>query len=178
MRDCSLALPQIRTCAINAYGSSRHGFVCRRAIRERYGNRGPRYGALALVPAHGSATRHPLPSPGSARPAFPQLTGTMRCSDILAPSRRASRCFAWRYLDVRLRFAPAGPERRIPAGREFVSRAPQPARRRGEVRTSQGSQATLVDLCRVLRPRPDRSPLALAERRYCPRAVHDEGFRG
>jgi hypothetical protein len=90
---CPPPLPQIRTCPIKASGSSRHGFVCRRAIRERDGNRGPRYDALALVPAHGSATRHPLPSPGSARPAFPWLAGTMRCSDVLAPSRRASWCF-------------------------------------------------------------------------------------
>src|SRR4051812_6748005 len=27
-RDYSLALPQIRTCAINAYGSSSHGLAC------------------------------------------------------------------------------------------------------------------------------------------------------
>ena len=112
------------------------------------------------MPAHGSATRHPLPSPGSARPAFPQLNGTMRCSNVLPPSRRASWCFAWRYLDVRLRFGSRWSRCRIPAGREFVIRAPQPDLRRGEVRTSQGSQATLVDLCRVLRPRPDRTHLA------------------
>jgi len=177
-RDYSLALPQIRTCPIKAYGSSRHGFVCRRAIRERYGNRCPRVKALALVPAHGSATRHPLPSPGSARPAFPRLTGTMRCSDVLAPSRRASWCFAWRYRDGRLGFAPAGPVRRVPASREFVIRAPLPEMRRGEVRTSQGSQATLLDLCRVLRPRPDRTSLALMERRCCPRSVNNEGSSG
>jgi len=35
-----------------------------------------------------------------------------------------------------------------------------------------------VDLCRVLRPRPDRTPLALTVCRCCPRAVKNEDSRG
>jgi len=35
----------------------------------------------------------------------------MERSDSLTPSRRASLCLAWRYHDVRLCFAPAGPAR-------------------------------------------------------------------
>jgi len=35
----------------------------------------------------------------------------MERSDSLPPSRRASLCLAWRYHDVRLCFAPAGPAR-------------------------------------------------------------------
>ena len=84
----------------------------------------------------------------------------MRCSDVLAPSRRASFGFAWRYHDVRLRFAHAGPVRRILASREFVSRAPLPAMRRGEVRTSQvprqplWTYAVFFDPGRTGRPSP------------------------
>src|SRR5207237_4839561 len=71
----ALVLAQIRTCPIKASGSSRNGFVCRRAIHERYGNRGPRYKALALVPAHGSATRQPFPCPAPATGTAAQQCG-------------------------------------------------------------------------------------------------------
>src|SRR5258708_11766678 len=47
----------------------------------------------------------------AARFPFPDLRGTMRRSDSLTPSRRASLCFAWRYHDERRYFAPSGPER-------------------------------------------------------------------
>jgi hypothetical protein len=63
------------------------------------------------LPTISSTTRHPLPSTGSPRPGFPCFHGTMKCSDSLAPSRRTSFWFAWRYHDERRCFAPAGPER-------------------------------------------------------------------
>jgi len=40
-------------------------------------------GGLNLVPPTGSASRHPLPSTGFSRTAFPGFTGTMRCSESL-----------------------------------------------------------------------------------------------
>jgi hypothetical protein len=47
--------------------------------------------------------------------------------------------------------------------------------RGGVYRVSQGSQATLVDLCHVLRPRRDWSPLALAGHQRGPRSDKAEG---
>jgi hypothetical protein len=67
--------------------------------------------APAMFPPNSSAARRPLPSTGFPRVGFPSFHGTMERSDSLPPSRRASLCFAWRYRDVRLCFAPAGPER-------------------------------------------------------------------
>ena len=71
----------------------------------------PGFDAPAMFPSNGSTTRRPLPSAGSPQVGFPDLTGTMERSDSLPLSRRAWLCFAWRYHDVRLHFAPAGPAR-------------------------------------------------------------------
>jgi hypothetical protein len=67
---------------------------------------------------------------------FPWLPGTTRRSDSLAPFRRASLCFAWRYHDVRLYFAPTGPAR-ITGRPGLGNPAPPPEWRRGEDRASQ-----------------------------------------
>src|SRR5262245_27929043 len=64
-----------------------------------------------MFPPNGSAARRPLLSTGSPRVGFPGLDDTMERSDSLPPSRRAWLCFAGRYHDGRLCFAPAGPAR-------------------------------------------------------------------
>src|SRR5208283_2885735 len=75
-----------------------------------------------MFPSNESITWHPLPSPGSSREKFPCFSGTMECTDVLRPSRRASlpslgatRCCA-------CGFAPCGPGRPT-AGPGFVHRS-------------------------------------------------------
>ncbi len=100
----------------------------------------------------------------------------MRRSDSLRPSPRAS-------LLLRLAVPPRAPVFVTPlrpdAGlRPGALRTGNPHARcyRGGVyRVSQGSQGPLRDLCRVLRPRRDRTPLARAGRRRGPRADKAEG---
>ena len=99
-------LPQIRTCAISAYGSSSHGFTyatahkvpprtrSRRrsrncaaysaslAIRRSLVDTGSGSKAPVMFPSNGSTTRRPLPSPGSPRVRFSWFHGTMRRSDF------------------------------------------------------------------------------------------------
>jgi len=53
------------------------------------------------LPSNDSATWRLLPSTGSRRVQFAGFHGTMRHSDSLPPSRRASLCFAWRYHALR-----------------------------------------------------------------------------
>jgi len=53
--------------------------------------------ASGMFPSNDTVTRHLLPSAGSRRARFPEFDGTMKCSDFLRPSRRASLSFAWRY---------------------------------------------------------------------------------
>jgi hypothetical protein len=110
-RSCLLGLPQIRACPIKAHGSSRSGLTSRHAIRWSYVDSRSRLDVLGLLPTIDSTTRRLLPSTGSPRLGFPAFPGTMRRSDSLAPSRRASLSFAWRYHNVRRYFALAGPER-------------------------------------------------------------------
>jgi hypothetical protein len=74
-------------------------------------------------------------------------------------------------------FAPNGPERTT-VGQGLVFRYPQPDHARGEVQGVPSSWGILVCLCPVLRPRSDRTLLAQAERRCCPRDVQDEGSGG
>src|SRR5208283_3889903 len=78
--------------------------------------------APGMFPSNESITWHPLPSPGSSREKFPCFSGTMECTDVLRPSRRASlpslgatRCCA-------CGFAPCGPGRPT-AGPGFVHRS-------------------------------------------------------
>jgi len=97
-----LGLPQIRTCPIKASGSSAPGWAGRRlhprrgpstirsAFQPSCGDRVLGPSRPALVPQAGPSSRHPLPSTGSGRIPLPCFTGTMRCSDLLRPSRRAS----------------------------------------------------------------------------------------
>jgi hypothetical protein len=89
-----------------------------------------------MFPSNGSATRRLLPSPGSPRVGFAGFRGTMRRSDSLPPSRRASLCFAWRYHEVRRWFAPAGPARATDRP-GLGDPVPRPDMARGERRASQ-----------------------------------------
>jgi hypothetical protein len=74
-RDCSLALPQIRTHR-SGRAQLRHpvrlvmASLSRFAIRERYVDPCPRYDARGGWPAHESITNISLPSPGSPRSRF------------------------------------------------------------------------------------------------------------
>ena len=175
--DCSPGLPQIRTCPIKASGSSRHGFTSRLAIGERYVYPRSRCRVLGGCPAHKSMTNISLPSPGSPRSRFPCFTGTMKMCDSLPASRRASLCFAWRYHALRLSLRSRSPERTT-ASLGLVSGIPLPESARGKDQGVPSSWGILVCLCRVLRPRPDRTPLAMAVYRCCPRAVKNEGSCG
>src|SRR5437870_1558274 len=53
----------------------------------------------------------PFPPPGPRRLGSPTSTVLWSAPIPCPPSRRAWLCFAWRYHDVRLSFAPAGPAR-------------------------------------------------------------------
>jgi hypothetical protein len=95
-------LPQIRTCATHASGSSRSGFANRCAIRC-----GSVYEFVGFddpypFPRSGSAPRQPLPSPGSGRLPFPCFSGTMSHSDALPPILPHFVSFAWQYHPARL----------------------------------------------------------------------------
>jgi len=109
------------------------------------------------------------------RGEFPSFNGTTALSDSLCPSRRASLPSLGDTLRCACRFAPVGPERRPrawgsapgPHGREVV--------RMEAVQGLPGFWTTLVQLRPVLRPRPERTPLARTVCRCCPRAVKNEG---
>ena len=60
-------------------------FTSRRAIRGLSGDSRLRLRVLGLVPTSSSATRHPLPSPGSAQLTFPCFNGTMGTLRLLQP---------------------------------------------------------------------------------------------
>jgi len=167
-------LPQIRTCPIEASGSSRHGFTSRFAICERYVDPRPRYKAPDGWPAHKSMTNISLPSPGSPRSRFPCFNGTMKMCDSLRPSRRASLCFAWQYQVLRLWFAPCGPGRKT-AGLGFAIRSPFRQIAPGDDQGLPSSWGAFVCLCHVLLPRRDRTHQAIAVCRRGPRAVQAEG---
>ena len=88
--DYSPGLPQIRTCAINASGSSVMESQIRFASRECFVNPKSWYDAPAGCPTHDSMTAISLPSTGSPRFRFPGFLGTTKMCDFLPPSRRAS----------------------------------------------------------------------------------------
>ena len=130
-----------------------------------------------MFPSNGSATRRLLPSTGSPRVGFAGFHGTMRRSDSLPPFRRASLCFAWRYHDVRLYFAPPGPAR-VTGGPGVDNPVPD----RDRIVESTGRPKFLGDPdvpmpCSPTPAGPD-TPLALTVCRCCPRCVKDEGSRG
>lgn len=112
-----------------------------------------------MFPSSKSATRRRLPSTGSPRVGFAGFPGTMQRSDSLAPSRRASLSFAWRYRDGRRCFAPTGPAR-LTSRPGLGGPVPLPEVHRGEHRASQvpgGSCcafAVFSDPGRIERPSP------------------------
>jgi hypothetical protein len=93
-------LPQIRTCALNAYGSSQRGFATAIRCRRVYGL--PGFGAPDPFPFNGSTLRYLLSSPGSLWDRFPWFHGSMKYSDSLPPVSPRFVSFAWRYHAVRL----------------------------------------------------------------------------
>jgi hypothetical protein len=144
--------------------------TCRRYVHSTRGSESPTCRPPA-VPWRGA----PFPRQGPRRTGSPTAYGTMRRSDSLRPSRFAPCWFARRYHPVRL-FSSlrSGP---TPAcGQELCGlAAPTPANSEAEsLRVSQGSQATLLHLCPVLRPRRDRTHLAVAVCRRGSRADKNE----
>ena len=127
------------------------------------------------MPAVGSATRRPLPSVGSPQAGFPypqQYYGALRRPATVPPRFVA---FAWRYHPVRLCSSlRAGP---TPAwGQElWVRQLPRRTVARWSPQGLPGSQATLMHLCPVLRPRQDRTRLAHTACRHGPRSDNAEG---
>jgi hypothetical protein len=149
--------------------------LSRFAIRGRYVDPQPGCKAPVGWPTHDSLTSRPLPSPGSPRYRFPCFQGTMERCDSLGPFHRASLSFAWRYHASRLSF------------RSLRSRTPNrgpgvrhPVPTTGMIRMEAiqglpGFWTTLMQLRPVLRPRPERTPLAVTVCRCCPRGVKNEG---
>ena len=123
--SCLPGLPQIRTCPIQASGSSRHGFTSRFAMRGRYVNPQPGYKAPDGCPTHDSMASIPLPSSGFPRYRFPFVNGTMGMCDFLRPFRRASFSFVWQYHAWRLSVRSCRPKHQT-AGQGCVIRSPQP----------------------------------------------------
>ena len=89
-RDYSLELPQIRTCALNASGSSRCGIAVPHTTRWFRGDTLVRHGVLGVVPTPPSTTRHPLRSTGSGRavPPLQHYYGVLRPPDSLLAALR------------------------------------------------------------------------------------------
>ena len=120
---CPPPLPQIRTCAINASGSSGHGLAC--AVLPG-GVTGTRY--RALCPGRGARRRTRVPAPPSLHgvPAqrFPRFRGTMRHSDSLtAVSANSLGGVAGRY-PPRACLRLSHSARRRPGARGFTVRQP------------------------------------------------------
>jgi hypothetical protein len=99
----------------------------------------------------------------------------MERSDSLPPSRHASLSFAWRYHNGRRCFAPVDPERVI--DRPGLGSPVPPSRKETSWRVQgvPGSQATLMHLRPALRPRRDRTRLALTACRRGPRSDKTDG---
>ena len=129
-----------------------------------------------MFPPNGSATRRPLPSAGSPRVGFPDLFGTIERSDSLwtlsprfvcaslgdtTPCRLSSLCSGPTHSAWGL--GPSGLD--VPEC-QFFEVGPQGV---------PSSRGTWWCLCRVLRPRRDRTHQALAVCRHGPRADKTEG---
>jgi len=89
--------PQIRTCALNASGSSRRGFAVPHTIRRFRGDTLARHGVLGVVPTpvHDMA---PPSLPGVREGPFPRFNATMGHCDFLTVFSPRFVSFAWRYL--------------------------------------------------------------------------------
>jgi hypothetical protein len=148
----------VRTCPIKASGSSRHGFARRTAIRERYGHRKPGLKVPDRFPARGSATRRPLPSPGSRRLQFPEFGGTMGRSDSLRTVTTACPCRSpvVTPAGASVFVSPLKPDAGLRPGAFWV-RPPPSSRSPGELQGVPSSWGTLMCLRPVLRPRRDRA---------------------
>ena len=132
------------------------------------------YGDLGRFPANGSVARHSLPSTGSPRSECPGVSGTMKCSDVLRPSRRASLPSLGATMRCVGRFAPIGPARTT-VGRGFVIRSPLPDffawRRSGPPRFLENPGVLMP--C-SLTPAGPNAP-GHTVRRHGPRSQNDEG---
>jgi hypothetical protein len=131
-----------------------------------------------MFPPSESVIRHPLPSLGSRRWRFSDFHGTTRCSESLR-TVTAGFLVVDLPLPLPLRLCFVSPFRSDADQRARDVRV-RPSLRRFRVE-SQGvpsSWRTLVCLCPVLRPRPDRARLALTACRCCPRSVQYEGSSG
>jgi hypothetical protein len=144
------------------------------AIRCCFVDTGSGFDAPALFPSNRSVTWHSLPSPGPGRLPFPRFGGTMECSDVLRPWRRAPLPSLGATRRCGCRFAPCGPARQPRAGGSS-SGPPYRLLSPGDDQDLPGSWGTLVSLCRVLRPRQDRRHQACTVCRRGPRYVHNEG---
>src|SRR5271157_765137 len=120
-RDCSLELPQIRTCALNASGSSRWGIAVPHTTGWFRGDtlvrhRCPRRGSNSP-----STTWHPLRSTGSGR-AVPPLQHYYGALRLLAALLAALRFLRLAIPSFRPSFVPVGLGRRPRINLELVSR--------------------------------------------------------
>jgi len=95
-RDYSLELPQIRTCTLNASGSSRCGIAVPHTTRWFRGDTLMRHEALGVVPTPRPQRGTPFAPRGPGGP-FPRFNTTMgRCDSLPSISPRFV-SFAWRY---------------------------------------------------------------------------------
>jgi hypothetical protein len=159
-RGCPLGLPQIRTCPIKAYGSSRHGFTPGFAIRSRSGDRLPRLGVPDLSPDCGSVTRPPFPPPGPRLASSPTSAVLWKAPTPAAPSHRTL-VRARRYPLASGLSLPPPPDAAV-ACQEFRVRHPSGQRnQRGRTAGLSGCWGIRVSVRRVLGPRqdPDARPL-------------------
>jgi hypothetical protein len=100
-------LPQIRTCAFSAYGSSLHGFTSRLAIRGHFVDTVLEARSPRRVSCPRFRAKLPPSLPGSPRYRFPWIIGTMRRCDFLPALPPHFVAFAWRYHSVRLDSLPS-----------------------------------------------------------------------
>ena len=95
-RDYSLELPQIRTCALNASGSSRCGIAVPHTTGWFRGDTLMRHDVLGVVPTPRPQRGTPFAPRGPGGP-FPRFNTTMgRCDSLPSISPRFV-SFAWRY---------------------------------------------------------------------------------
>ena len=95
-RDCSLELPQIRTCTLNASGSSRCGIAVPHTTRSFRGDTLMRHGVLGVVPTPRPQRGTPFAPRGPEGP-FPRFITTMERCDSLPSLSPHFVSFAWRY---------------------------------------------------------------------------------
>ena len=95
-RDYSLELPQIRTCTLNASGSSRCGIAVPHTTRWFRGDTLMRHEVLGVVPTPRPQRGTPFAPRGPGGP-FPRFNTTMGRCDSLPPFSPHFVSFAWRY---------------------------------------------------------------------------------